>query len=563
MNALRFALVLMLAQAGSFPAPVTISGVVIERGSDRRIPGAAIELYSVSSYSQIPSNFQKATSMEDGTFTFRPVAPGNYSVAAYHPGNDRVQFSGFVNASTAVRFEMTQPGAISGRVQDMDGKPIRNAHVIPMKPRYSGSVLYLDYAPVFGVTNDLGEYRIPDLPPGLYFVMMQSYFFPETTDIRDASLVEVRSGDERRDINIRRLQTSTVGIRGAVIDASGQPASSGRVVLTSRNGPFGQFAETSTIQNGQFNFDKGVAPGPYYLVADLGANPNSGPPFSETAGNASIVPIDLVASNDWSASLVVTSGFDIPVRITLEGTPGPVPPLSASGRIVVSLGMESDTRFDQSTSLARYLFFASQNLSPANTAQSTISSYVIRNVQPGDYRFTISGQIRPDTGGAGPVPGIIPLVRQEAPPPSPAASLQGMYVKSIHLQNLDLSSGLVKIQGTGSTLEIVLSANPASLRGQVLDENERGISGITVVAIPDKSLRNRDDLYRFATTTSTGQYQLELAPGNYKVIAFQGLTSEIWRAPAFMRLYEDRGKSIHVDEGSHANLDLAAISVPH
>ena len=50
-----------------------------------------------------------------------------------------------------------------------------------------------------------------------------------------------------------------------------------------------------------------------------------------------------------------------------------------------------------------------------------------------------------------------------------------------------------------------------------------------------------------------------LTPGDYKLFAFDVVEDRAWEDPDFIRNYEDRGKTIHVDEGSDDEIPLAVI----
>jgi hypothetical protein len=71
-----------------------------------------------------------------------------------------------------------------------------------------------------------------------------------------------------------------------------------------------------------------------------------------------------------------------------------------------------------------------------------------------------------------------------------------------------------------------------------------------VVLLPD-SQRQRVDLYQSRTTDANGAYLFEhIAPGQYKLFAWEDIEKDAWRDPAFMRLYEASGKEIAIGESA-------------
>src|SRR5262249_39664370 len=73
-----------------------------------------------------------------------------------------------------VLFRLNRAGVISGRITDENGEPAADVLVEALVPTNAmtfgpGSRFPMDRAQ-YAVTNDLGEYRLFDLPPGRYFV---------------------------------------------------------------------------------------------------------------------------------------------------------------------------------------------------------------------------------------------------------------------------------------------------------------------------------------------------------------------------------------------------------
>lgn len=134
-----------------------IDGRVTRAKTGVPVKGAEVELRS----GQGDDAPHRSTTDDAGAFSFRPLAPGRYSV--------RVQADGFAEArkeglqlSSGERFlvdvALTGLGSVAGTVRDGGGRPIAGARV---KRNYGGP-----FDPL--VTTDArGAYRLDDLPAGV------------------------------------------------------------------------------------------------------------------------------------------------------------------------------------------------------------------------------------------------------------------------------------------------------------------------------------------------------------------------------------------------------------
>ncbi len=122
------------------------------------------------------------TSDAMGKFAFANVDPGDYQLHAVHDG-----FADLVLGNTgsvrkgepillgrgdrklAFTAKMIPYGALAGMLFDEDGDPIRNLRVSAMAYRYTPNGRELREVRS-AVSNDLGEYRIFDLPAARYFL---------------------------------------------------------------------------------------------------------------------------------------------------------------------------------------------------------------------------------------------------------------------------------------------------------------------------------------------------------------------------------------------------------
>ena len=119
-----------------------------------------------------------ATSDREGSFEFRELAPGRYTVSVQRTG-----YSGlFMNSpdpsvsvmvsngqTTDAVVTMTPTGVIRGRVRDAAGAFLSNIPVDAIEIAFRNSLPYL--MPVVSkTTDDRGEYRLYGLPPGDYYI---------------------------------------------------------------------------------------------------------------------------------------------------------------------------------------------------------------------------------------------------------------------------------------------------------------------------------------------------------------------------------------------------------
>jgi hypothetical protein len=138
-------------------------------------------------------------------------------------------------------------------------------------------------------------------------------------------------------------------------------------------------------------------------------------------------------------------------------------------------------------------------------------------------------------------------------PPQP-----NTYLKSIRLGDVDvLNAGLQVDRQPQDAIDILLSTNVARIDGRVLDDRREGVREVTVVLVPDLLFRKRTDLYKTAVSDASGNYQLkDVAPGDYKLFAWDDVETGAWLDPTFIRAYEDRGRPVRVSEGSNQTIDL-------
>ena len=269
-------------------APASLEGTVVQFGTDTPLRGATVDLRTDSGRSV------GVTTDGDGKFVFPNVQPGRYRLLASYPGFVRAEYglrAGEIpnwrrvrpspvltveagQKRTGLRIVMTPGAIITGRVIDQ-GEPVSGLIVSAVRVSYeSGGQTFLSQF-LSGATNDLGEYHIFWLPPGLYYVraapndvqtiippvmfinptdgaenplfsrgagwiqmgrafgpregilfvksarlsdteMHVPMFFPGKADWRDATLIQISPGEEVRNVDINADPVPALHIRGTV-----------------------------------------------------------------------------------------------------------------------------------------------------------------------------------------------------------------------------------------------------------------------------------------------------------------------------------------------------------
>lgn len=138
----------------------------------------------------------------------------------------------------------------------------------------------------------------------------------------------------------------------------------------------------------------------------------------------------------------------------------------------------------------------------------------------------------------------------------PDKALQDYFVKSVTLGGRDVTDSGFTVGGASNSLEIVVSANGATIEGVALDDKDKPASDVRVICFPDASHRERHDLYRAVSTDYRGRFSLYgLNPGEYRVFTLDEDVDEVWD-PEFVHVHESLGQTVKLDEGEHKSIVL-------
>ncbi len=600
------------------PGTATIDGIVTALGGGEPIPAAAVEIRKTDC-GKTGGETMATTSGPDGKFSFKQVRAGNWCIGAAKAGGvySPVEYrqSGYKGRGIAVpiannqhlqdiRLSMPRTGSISGRVLDSDGERMDHVRVQVMEAFYENGQKRL-YTLNVVQTNDQGEFSLFWLPPGEYYVSAvpedpsrQNVMFSVSppgigghrsdamppvvrrrnlpdgssteevyvpvyygggTDPQRAQKIDVAPGSNNSiEFSFAGARTPSFHIRGNVVNGvTRKPAEGTQVRLYPR-----KWIATAVVPYARVdkdgNFDiGGIAPGSYALyAASSTSDPNAPSPITlqglqpaqisellalgaNISGSIPIgarVPVEMANQNLDNISLTLLPGGSLAGEFIFEGSAAATLTPQQKSSFRVNLARQPD--------LPGATLGGASSAAIAPNAPDT--SFRIQNIFPGDFRVMVS-----------------PLINafSWSTPPSLPDPLGNFYVKSIRYGNSEaLSDGLhLESQNPDQRLQIVLSSG-GRLEGNAMNDRNEPMPNVKVALVPNFGYRNRDDLYRSSVTDSAGKFKIQgIAPGDYRVFAWEDITDGAWQDADILNLVEARGKFVHINESEQTSADVTAI----
>lgn len=514
------------SQGPSKQESCSIQGRVVNAVSGEAVKKADIVL--ARRESQQDQRYTTASS-SSGWFAMQDIEPGRYSLTATKRGYAHLVYGahgrGRPGAALSldpgqrladIVLRMSPQAVIAGRVVDEEGDPVPNIELQLLRYSYRRGKRKLEPWENSN-TNDLGEYRLFGLSPGKYYLSAtpaegplyagrQSYaptYYPGTNDPAGASALELQPGTLLRGVEITLMKTRTVRLRGRVIDPAGPAAMGVNVMLTPREDAESMFERSvgaNVEPQGAFEFP-GVAPGAYLVQA-----------FKHAGANKMYAATQAVDARGNDVENIV---LELAPAAELKGY------LRVEGRALANL---ADLQVALQPDGANY---AGWTGGPVKAD----GSFTIPNVIPTHYELNVHG---------------FP---------------EDYYIKSAALGGKDiLEAGVTFTPGTSSAIEIVLAGTGGQVEGVALKADQQPATEATVVAVPDEPRRAQSRFYKEDHTDQYGRFTIKgVAPGRYKLFAWEDVEDGAYQDPEFIKKFESLGEAIAIRENSHESAQLNLI----
>lgn len=341
-----------LLQAAPSPTGATLSGRVLEEGTQKTIAGAEVTLMPTRPSPHprgIPANDPSITTVTDhtGRYVFSGLVPGDYHITvrkagfALTIGPDLPGVTLYPGDRRTADLTLQRGAVMVGRVLDESGEPLVEVSVMAMRELPAGRGPNGSMHPFvpFGTsaqTNDLGEFRLYGLPPGQYYVYatprhpppflsaaqgrtmtMLPTYYPGTADRAAAHPITLAGGQTANDVVVRMVTAAAYQVSGIVRDQAGRPVEHAMVRLTADDaqgarGPmmfgFNVMHASRTDAGGRFTIGN-VTSGAYSLVV---APPIllAGPPSGLSGGGQAIAVAGGVQSGSNGLQVLTESRGD-------------------------------------------------------------------------------------------------------------------------------------------------------------------------------------------------------------------------------------------------------------
>lgn len=504
----------------------------------------------------------------DGRYEFTNLPAGHYTISANHTGYILTRSDGFDLADNQhledVNIRLAHGAVITGQITDEFGDPLIGANVAPMRQQFMNGQRRLINAGMVTQTNDIGEYRLFGLQPGVYYLSVSPRnesitstttvsagapgatltsttttspptgyaptYYPGTNDMTSAQPITVAPSQTLSNVSFSLSAVKLSKVSGFVFDDQGRPVTRGSVMAMPRSGAIGGAGGTGgpIRQDGAFTISN-VPPGSYYVratISPVGPVAPPSPGLPPTPPQVAIAPVTVSGDDISGVVLMPMSPAIVRGRVTFDD-------FSAAASVKASTVRVVAQRVDPNGP-------ALVSIGPNNTqVQDDFTFETLASPEPSLLRATVQNSTR------GPADVIWRL-------------------RAVYVRGQDVTDTVVELQ-PGQALddvEFAMTTRVQTVSGTVAMPDGSPAKNMTVVVFPADRDRWTMPASRFngrASTGNDGTYKiLSLPPGSYYVLAVANNLSPApdWSDPDVLETSSRTASRFSIAEGGTAVIDL-------
>jgi hypothetical protein len=527
-------------QSPQVPTPATetgrISGVVLRGDNGQPLEGAQLRL--VRWEGGRGRQFPPVRTDAQGRYAVEKLPAGEYGISFSAEGFVSLELGQrrpqelprrirLIEGQHAADVEMTLPrtAAIEGQVLDEFGDPVPGITIQVARVQYAaGKHRLMPMGSQGTPTDDLGRFRVFNLPPGEYYLVALSgpfagaetsagfaiTYFPGTANPQDAQPVTVGVGADVTGVTIPMSPAPMSTISGVTTDEHGTPMRSEIMLLPTSGGDVRAMimSRVPTSPTGSFLF-RNVAAGTYTLQAF--GRPVGGGNLGRAPFGATLVTVD---GNVGNVVVTILPGTTLRGRIILDGD-GPLPDLS---RVAV--------------------FPAPVNFATGPVGGGPPDSVTLPDGTFETKNMNGSRVIRVNVGAA------------------------GWILKQVTRDGVDVTDRPIDFQkGDVQGVEVTLTNRVATVKGTVTDGNIPAPDTSVLIFAEDPALWAFPSRYLAAARSdASGSFTATGLPaGDYLVIAVPPVTGADWQDPAVLATYQGLATRVSVPAGASATTSLRLV----
>jgi hypothetical protein len=125
------------------------------------------------------------------------------------------------------------------------------------------------------------------------------------------------------------------------------------------------------------------------------------------------------------------------------------------------------------------------------------------------------------------------------------------YIADIRLDGRSVFDNGFVIAAPAGNFEVNVSSKGAKLQGLALDAAQKPVAAARVVLVPEESRRQNQSLYKTAASDASGNFTMSgIAPGEYKLFAWESVPGAAYMSPGFLSKYENQGQVVKILENA-------------